>query len=223
MSSIRHVVEGELAKDRLRRSLDGDLLAEGGARLPGPPSPADLDAAFRASPFQDRKAPLTAADAILALVSAMADVVSLPRHLERGLPAADNTAAWQALAREDVPRPLAKAIATTVTERALERGCAAAFTDGSDEERGRWFREPWRAAEQALAVCERSDAVGFAPGVVAWHLLARVLPRRALVCHGAIFFVHEAEVAFDWCARPAAAEPPPPPPIPPFPALSLTH
>ena len=195
MSSIRQSVEANLAKDRARREQDGALLLEEGARFAHHPSPADLDAAFRAEPLKDRKALLRPLDVALALLGGASEALVL--HQEAGLPGADNLPAWEAIARADLPRPVLRALATTLAERGLERGCAAAFSDGSDEERGRWFRDPSRAAGQAAAVCARSDAVFFSGPVVAWHLLARVLPRQALVAQGAIFLVCEAEVVYD--------------------------
>lgn len=209
--SLRNKVEHSLIEDRARRDNMATVL-DGESRLQHFPSPLELDAAHRADPFCDRKGLLLPNDALLALLLSVSDALVL--HQENGLPAADDVYAWRAIVRRDLPRPLCRALATTVAERSLERCCAAAFSDGSEEERGRWFRAPWRAAEQAAAVCARSDAVGFANGVVAWHLLARVLPRRALVVQGAVFLVHEAEVAYDRCGLGAEGAPPSHPPSP---------
>ena len=191
---MRSNVEAALLEERAARARGEEVLLPG-HHISGPATFADMDAAHCSHPLIDYKPLLLPLDIATAVAVPTAEVLLL--HREK-LPAADDVTSWVTLAEAELLRPVCKALATSVAERSLERLGARFFTDGSPEERGRWHREPWRAAEEAAAVCARSDTL-FVNGSVAWHLAANVLPRRAVVAQGAIFLVHQAEVAFDAC------------------------
>jgi hypothetical protein len=101
-------------------------------------------------------------------------------------------------ARETMPRPFILAVALDLVTRLLERGAEALACDGTDADRGRWYRELKLAGDQASLACKRHGKEGWeASWLVARHLAVDVIPRPLLVRCMAGIVVDFGELAYE--------------------------